>query len=221
MNYKDKIEALKAKGIFTKEQASKLEKSFAKTTNDTVITRKYSLEMIGIALVVLGALYMFFVLGLSVQDSAMEDVSKSLNVPLSSGIGFGSSFFLICLSCIVGLYLLLYFLAQNAVNRFQNKYVKMQTLKHSIRHTTLMEKALSARLENSMKEASKKELTLHVNINSKNEKTEYAMHIYKELQERLKEETDALALLEEACQAMQDTFPNNLAKLIRSLPSCK
>ena len=44
MNYKDKIEALKAKGIFTKEQASKLEKSFAKTTNDTVITRKYSLE---------------------------------------------------------------------------------------------------------------------------------------------------------------------------------
>lgn len=222
MNYKNKIEALKAKGIFSEEQASRLENSFAKTTNDTVIARKYSLEMVGIAMAMLVALYMFFVLGLSVQESAIEDVSKSLNTPLSSGIGFGSSFFLIYVLCIMGLYLFLYVLAHNAVNRFENRYAKMEALKHSIRHTTLMEKELSVKFkDNVYEEKGKKDITVHVNINSKNKEKEYAMCIYKELQESLKEEKDALALLEEKCQAMQDTFPSNLAKLIRSLPSCK
>lgn len=222
MNYKDKIEALKEKGIFSQEQAYKLEKSFAKTTNNTVITRKYSLEMIGVALVVLISLYMFFVVGLLVQDSAIEDVSKSLNTPLSSGISSGSSFFLIYVLCIIGLYLFLYFLAHNAVNRFESRYAKMEALKRSIKHTTLMEQELSVKLKNSVyEEKGGKDFTIRVDINNKNENREYAMRIYKELQERLKEEKDALALLEEKCQAMQDTFPSNLAKLIRSLPSCK
>lgn len=222
MNYKDKIEALKEKGIFSQEQAYKLEKSFAKTTNNTVITRKYSLEMIGVALVVLISLYMFFVVGLLVQDSAIEDVSKSLNTPLSSGISSGSSFLLIYVLCIIGLYLFLYFLAHNAVNRFKSRYAKMEALKHSIKHTTLMEQELSVKLKNSVyEEKGEKDFTIRVDINNKNENREYAMRIYKELQERLKEEKDALALLEEKCQAMQDTFPSNLAKLIRSLPSCK
>jgi len=70
-------------------------------------------------------------------------------------------------------------------------------------------------------EKEKKDATIHVDINNKNENREYAMCIYKELQERLKEKKDTLAILEEKCQAMQDTFPSNLAKLIRSLPSCK
>lgn len=222
MNYKDKIEALKEKGIFSQEQAYKLEKSFAKTTNNTVITRKYSLEMIGVTLVVLISLYMFFVVGLLVQDSAIEDVSKSLNTPLSSGISSGSSFFLIYVLCIIGLYLFLYFLAHNAVNRFKSRYAKMEALKHSIKHTTLMEQELSVKLKNSVyEEKGEKDFTIRVDINNKNENREYAMRIYKELQERLKEEKDALAILEEKCQAMQDTFPSNLAKLIRSLPSCK
>lgn len=222
MNYKDKIEALKEKGIFSQEQAYKLEKSFAKTTNNTVITRKYSLEMIGVTLVVLISLYMFFVVGLLVQDSAIEDVSKSLNTPLSSGISFGSSFLLIYVLCIIGLYLFLYFLAHNAVNRFESRYAKMEALKHSIKHTTLMEQELSVKLKNSVyEEKGEKDFTIRVDINNKNENREYAMRIYKELQERLKEEKDALAILEEKCQAMQDTFPSNLAKLIRSLPSCK
>lgn len=223
VNYNDKIEELKLKGIFSQEQVTRLSGSFSKTSEDTVqMARKYSLEMIGIALMLIVTLYMFLVVGVSTHNNAIEDVAQNLNAPLSSGIGFGSSFFLVYVLCVVVLYLILYFLAQNAVNRFQNRYAKMEALKHSIKHTTLMEQELSVKLKNSVyEEKGEKDFTIRVDINNKNENREYAMRIYKELQERLKEEKDALALLEEKCQAMQDTFPSNLAKLIRSLPSCK
>lgn len=225
MNYKDKIEELKAKGIFSQEQASRLSGSFSEISENIVpMTRKYSLEMIGIVLVCIVALYMVVVVGISTQNNIIEDVTESLNTPLSSGIGFGSSFVLICLLCIVGLYLVLYFLAQNAVNRFQNKYSKITALKRSVSHTVLMEKELSMKLEgywNDVKKHKKENIEpsmLQIKINATDE--EYVMHSYKEVQMSLKVEKDTLAYLEEECQSMQDTFPSNLAKLIRSLPSC-
>lgn len=141
MNYKNKIEELTLKGIFSEEQASRLSGSFSKTSVSTIeMTRKYSLEMIGIVLMLIVALYMFLVVGISVHNNAIEDVSKSLNAPLSSGIGFGNSFFIVYVLCLVGFYLILYFLAQNSVNRFQNRYSKIIALKRSIGHTVLMEK---------------------------------------------------------------------------------
>lgn len=232
MNYKDKIEELKNRGIFSQEQAKKLSDSFEKSLRQEVsIEKKRYLDMVGLGLFIFILLYIIIAVIRSSQSNVVQDVSSTLNQTQAVATMHSvSSFTIIIFFLVSGLYLLLYFLAHNHFNDFQKRYRDINVLKASIDHALLMEKELVPKLEAYLsqhmhykKEFKENSLNqfIALSIGDADIESEWLMNSYKELQMTLKEDRDTLAFLEEEYRGKKQTFPGNLAKLIGKLPVCK
>jgi len=167
----------------------------------------------------------------SSQTSLVQDVSTTLNQTQAvATMPAVSSFMIIILVLLSGLYILLYVLAQYRFNDFQKRVRDIYVQKASIQHALLMEKELVPKLETYLlrhmdykKDLKEKSLDqfISLSIDSGNAESLWLMNSYKELQHTLKSDRDTLAFLEEECQRLSQTFSSNLAKLIGKLPTCK
>jgi len=232
VNYNDKIEELKNRGIFSQEQAEKLSSSFERSSEQEVKTeKKRYLEIVGLGLFGFILLYIIIAVSRSSQSDIVQDVSSTLNQTQAvATMPAVSSFIIILFVLLSGLYIVLYLLAHNRFNAYQKRVRDINVQKASLRHALLMEKELIPKLEAYLsqrmdykKEIKEKSLNqvISLAIGDADDESQWLMHSYKELQLALKEERKTLAFLEEECQRSRQTFPDNLAKLIGKLPACK
>lgn len=232
MNYNDKIEELKSRGIFSQEQAQTLSDSFKKFSKQEVkIEKKRYFDMVGLGLFTFILFYIIIAVTRSSQSDIVQDVSSTLNQTQAVATMPAVSSFMIMLFILLGgLYIVLYLLAHNRFNACQKRVRDINVQKDSIRHALLMEKELVPKLEaylsqhmNYKKEIKEKSLNQVISlvIGDADDTSQWLMHSYKELQLALKEEREILAFLEEECQRSKQTFPDNLANLIGKLPTCK
>jgi len=232
VNYNDKIEEFKNRGIFSKEQAKKLSDSFEKSSKEEVkIEKKRYLDMVGLGLFGFILFYIIIAVSRSAQNNVVQDVSSTLNQTQAvSTMPSVSSFMIILFVLLSGLYIVLYALAHNRFNAVQKRVRDIHVQKASIQHALLMEKEFVPKLEayllqymNYKKELKEKSLDqfISVSIDDADTESQWLMNSYQALQRTLKKERDNLAFLEEECQASKQTFPDNLAKLVGKLPTCK
>ncbi len=232
VNYNNKIEELKNRGIFSQEQAKKLSDSFKSSSKQEItIERKRYLDMVGLGLFGFILFYIIIAVSRSSQSNVVQDVSTTLNQTQAvATMPSVSSFMIILFVLLSGLYIVLYVLAHNRFNAFQKMDRDIHVQKASIQHALLMEKELVPKLEAYLsqhmdykKELKEKSLDqfISVSIDDADTESQWLMNSYRELQCRLKEERDTLAFLEEECQSSRQIFPDNLAKLVGKLPICK
>jgi len=218
VNYEAKIAALKEKGLFTKEQAKRLSNSFGKQTEETAVSGKryYWLEVFGIILLAGGILYLFIAVGSSDPVKGVEDISRSLNVPVESGIGAGQSMGVIVLMFAVILYGLLYLYAQSRYASAWRMAGEITLLREKIHHIEVMKRELGERLEALLAHEKEPDGVL-LSQSTRG----YVMETLSEIEASLLRTKERLVLLETRCRKMQDIFPANLAKLIGEVPSCQ
>lgn len=232
VNYNDKIEELKNRGIFSQAQAQKLSSSFEKSSKQEVkIEKKRYFEIVGLGLFGFILLYIIIAVSRSSQSNIVQDVSNTLNQTQAvATMPAASEFILIVFVLLSGLYIVLYLLAHNHFNAYYKNVRDINVKKASLRHALQLEKELVPKLEaylsqhmNYNKEINKKRLNQIVSLDrdDADDASQWLMRSYKELQLTLKEEREILAFLEEECQRSRQTFPGNLAKLIGKLPACK
>jgi len=232
VNYNDKIEELKNRGIFSQEQAKKLSDSFENPSKQEVnIEKKRYLDMVGLGLFLFILFYIIIAVSRSSQSNVVQDVSTTLNQTQAvATMPSVSSFVIILFVLLSGLYIFLYLLAHNRFNDFQKRVRDINVQKSSIHNALLMEKELVPKLEaylsqhlNYKKDLKEKSLDqfISLSIDDADAESLWLMNRYQELQRTLKDDRDTLAFLEEECQGIRQTFPNNLAKLIGKLPVCK
>lgn len=225
VNYKDKIQELKQKGIFSEKQAEKLSNSFEVSKSDEIVTqKKYTLEMLGVILLSFAGLYITFFVGSVDNTQIVENTASTLNAPITSGLSSGNSFIIIVILLSVLGYLLLYFLAHNRYNALYSINEKIRDSQQIIHNTNVMKTELGTKIEALLKEqeAHEKESKpdMQINITTQSSSRKYVMQIYTSLEEDILSFKNQLALLETKCSHMQNRFPNNLAKLVGKLPQC-
>jgi hypothetical protein len=218
VNYEAKIAALKEKGLFTKEQAKRLSNSFGKQTEETAVSGKryYWLEVFGIILLSSVMLYLFIAVGSSDPVKGVEDISRSLNAPVESGIGAGQSMGLIVLLLSVILYGLLYLYAQSRYASAWRMAGEITLLREKIHHIEVMKRELGERLESLLAHEKEPDGVL-LSQSTRG----YVMETLSEIEASLLRTKERLVLLETRCRKMQDIFPASLAKLIGEVPSCQ
>ncbi len=218
VNYEAKIKALKEKGIFSDEQASRLSASFEKKGVKDIsrLERTYLPEIIGVVLLVGVLLYIFIAVGSADTANGIEDVAHSLNGPVSSGIAAQHSFFLLLVLLVVLVYVMLYLYARNRFRMFWRSAEEMRVMKDSLHHTEVMKKELTQKLERLLKEEDQSEITLVTKSTRK-----YVMETLTELEAVLYSQKEQLNALKAKCRERQHVFPDNLAKLVGRLPSCQ
>jgi hypothetical protein len=218
VNYEAKIAALKEKGLFTKEQAKRLSNSFGKQTEETVVSGKryYWLEVFGIILLSSVMLYLFIAVGSSDPVKGVEDISRSLNAPVESGIGAGQSMGVIVLLLLVILYGLLFLYAQSRYASAWRMAGEITLLREKIHHIEVMKQELGVRLESLLAQEKEPDGVL-LSQSTRG----YVMETLTEIESSLLRTKERLALLETQCRKAQDIFPANLAKLIGEVPSCQ
>ncbi len=218
MNYEARIEAMKEKGIFSEEQAQRLAASFEKREENhtTQTERKYMLEIIGMGVIGLAMLYIFISVGSTGGTDGVEDVSRSLNVPLHSGMSGQSSFVLVLVLLVVLVYGMLYLYAHNRFNMFRKTAEEMVVLEESIHQTEVMKKELSQTLERLLREEKEPEGVL-VSTSIRGE----VMETFKEMEAHVLVQKEKLEQLRQKCRHRQQVFPDSLAKLVGKLPLCK
>jgi predicted Zn-ribbon and HTH transcriptional regulator len=218
VNYEAKIAALKEKGLFTGEQAERLLSSFGKQAETAPASEKRHdwLGVFGIVLLAGVMLYLFIAVGGSEPAKGIEDISRSLNAPVDSGIGAGQSMGVIVLFLVVVLYGMLYLYAQNRYRSMWRMAEEISVLEETIHHAEVMKRELGERLEALL--ASEKEPEGVVLSQSTRG---YVMETLTEIESTLLRTKERLALLEARCRKGWDIFPANLAKLIGELPSCQ
>ncbi len=224
VNYKNKIEELKQKGIFTKEQAEKLTNSFQKSDSDKIVLkRKFTLETIGVALLLFFLGYIVFAIWGADHAPIVENTANTLNAPID--VGSGSSFIMIVIFLVLVAYLSLYFLAHNRYNAFYRIVERMQVLQESTHNANIMKLELGAKLEALAKEQDNYEkdrkLGIEIKIGGQDSPREYVMRFYGVLEEEIRLCKDQLVLLEAKCAYWKNRFPNTLAQLVGKLPQCK
>jgi len=232
VNYNDKIETLKAKGIFSEEQATRLLNSFEKDTAvDVPIKKKRYLDFIGLGLLASILFYIIMAVSVSTINTTVQNVADTLNeTEAVATLQSGSSFLMIMLFLMGGLYLVLYIFAHNRFNDLQKVYQEIKVLNASIHNTLLMEKELIPKLETYLAEHmqyKKESKANHLNdfislhMNDTQSESLWLMEEFTALQMAVKNKRNRLAYLEEACKGKSQVFPGNLAKLVADLPKCQ
>ena len=232
VNYNDKIEELKNRGIFTQAQAEKLSSSFERSSEQKVkIEKKRYFEIVGFGLFSFILFYIIIAVSRSSQSDTVQNVSSTLNQTQAvTTMPAVSSFIIMLFVLLSGLYIILYLLAHNRFNAYQKRVRDINVQKAALQHALVLEKELMPKLEaylsqhlNYKKEMKQKSLNqvISLAIGDADDESLWLMNSYKELQLTLKAEREALAFLEEECQRSRQTFLDNLAKLIRKLPICK
>jgi len=209
---------MKEKGIFSEEQAQRLAGSFEKREENhiTQTERKYTLEVIGMGVIGLAMLYIFISVGSTGSTDGVEDVSRSLNAPLHSGMSGQSSFVLVLVLLAVLVYGVLYLYARNRFNIFRKTAEEMVVLEESIHQTEVMKKELSHTLERLLREEKEPEGVL-VSTSIRGE----VMETFKEIEAHLLAQKEKLEQLRQKCRHRQQVFPGSLAKLVGKLPLCQ
>ncbi len=226
VNYKNKIEELKQKGIFTQEQAEKLTGSFEKSDSNTIVLkRKFTLEMIGVALLLFFGGYIVFAVWGADYTQIVENTANTLNTPIDAGVNSSSSFIMIVIFLVLVAYLSLYFLVHNRYNALHRIIERIQVLQESIHNANIMKVELGAKLETLAKEQDNHEKDhkpdMEIKIDGQGSTREYVMRFYGMLEEEIRLDKDQLALLEAKCANWKNRFPNTLAQLVGKLPQCK
>ncbi len=221
MNYKERIEALQQKGIFSEAQAEKLASSFEAPVEkeQTEERKRWTLDIVGAVLL---AAVLFYTLGALLTDTpstAVENVSDTLNSVSTSGIGSGSTALLIVLFTGSLFYLFLYLLAHQryhkAIRMIEEKKVLMQTLHHS----EVMKKELGEKMEILLKQEGRR-ADIEIASDEMQSDKVFVMSVFREREEEIQSKKESLSKLETACQAYLKTFPNSLALLVAKLPEC-
>lgn len=219
MNYREKIEGLKQKGIFTEEQAARLTASSRiEEQVSAEHERKFTLEAVGVLLMLGAAVYIFGLAGSTERTNTVEDVSQMLNAPVSSGISSQSSFVLIFLLIAIMLYVTLYLYAHNRFRNFWRMAGEIVQLEESMHHTGVMKKELTEKLEILLKDEKQPEAVL--NMQADQNTTVHVMKVLAEMEKDLRSQKKRTDFLRIECKQRQTLFPDNLAKLVGKLPTC-
>jgi len=135
VNYNDKIEEFKNRGIFSQAQAEKLSSSFKRVSKEEVkIEKKRYLEIVGLGLFGLILFYIIVAVSRSSQSDIVQDVSKTLNQTQAvAAMPAVSSFIIILFVLLSGLYIVLYLLAHNRFNAYHKRVRDINVKKASIR----------------------------------------------------------------------------------------
>jgi hypothetical protein len=206
VNYKQKIETLKRNGILNEDQAQRLSNSLKESSNtQTIIKRKYTLEMVGALLLLLAGVYIILLVGMGSDASIVENTAKTLNSPIDSGLHPVNSFMMLLLFITLFAYLLLYLLAHNRYNALKNLDEQKQGLYQLLHNSEVM----------------KVELNTKINTDTQKIQKEYLIEFYAELEEEILSYKNQLAFLETKCLQQQNSFPNTLARLVGKPPQCK
>ena len=217
MNYKQKIEELTQKGIFTEEQAEKLKGSSSKEKEtESKSTRYFTLELLGIVLLFLSAVYIFISVGSAENMNTVEDVAHSLNVPVQSGLTVQNSFLLVFLLLVAVLYLFLYLYAQNRYKNFWHMTGEIRQVESDIHERIVIEKELTKTLKNFLEDEKKNDVFVDTEENS----TVHVMKIIEEMKKAIRSQKEKMKALQEECKRKEKLFPDTLAKLIGKLPYC-
>lgn len=218
MNYEARIEALKEKGIFSKEQAQRLGNSFQKREENHTPQRerKYLLEVIGAIVLGVALLYIFISVGSADATSGVEDVSRSLNAPVHSGMSGKSSFVLVLVLLVVSVYGVLYLYAHKRFRMFWHTAEEMAVLEEGIHRAEVMKKELSQTLERLLTEEREPE-----GVVDSTSIREEVMETFKEMEAHLLSQKEKLERLKQKCRHRQQVFPDTLAKLVGKLPLCQ
>jgi ABC-type multidrug transport system fused ATPase/permease subunit len=217
VNYEAKIAALKEKGLFSKEQAERLSKSLGTSAEITPVSgkRHYWTELFGAVLLVGVLLYLFVAVGSSESLKGVEDISRSLNAPVDSGISAGQSMGVVVLLVAVVLYALFYLYVQSRYRSFWRMAEEIAVLQERIHHTEVMKRELGEKLEGLLaKEREPDGVLLSQSTRG------YVMETLTEIDTTLLQLKGRLSQLETRCQKERDLFPANLAKLAGALPTC-
>ena len=219
MNYKQKIEELTQKGIFTQEQADKLGVSSPEEKEmvaEVTTGRRFTLEIVGAALV---GISLFFISISSTETKSIktiEDVSHSLNSPISSGITAQNSFLLIFMFIAVALFLFLYLYSQNRYKNFWRMSGEIKQIQSDIHERIIINRELDQTLKSLLKE----EKVQNTLVDTRESSTIHVMNIIEEKKESLRFQKEKLNLVQEKCNRDKKILPGMLAKLVGKLPLC-
>jgi len=200
VNYKERIEALQRKGIFSEAQVEKLSESFEPQREEQTLkrSRSWTLNLAGLILfniIILYAVIGYFTASIS---PVVEDVSANLNQVSTSGIGSGNTFILVLLFVAVLLYVILYLLAQKKYNDAWALLQKKEILIQTLHHREVMKKELAGKKSDEV----------------------YVLTLCSEIDDEIKNIQESLSEVEEACRSYLKKFPNTLALLVGKLPEC-
>jgi len=134
MNFDERIATLRDKGLLSREQAERLKNSLKPPSPEPFLDRrKWTPEILGILLITV------FGLGLGLSATAVmepvgspQNVAKSLNAPVSSGLSPGGTAWIVIGGIALGLYLLFYLLARRGYRRLWNSYLVQRALAHRL-----------------------------------------------------------------------------------------
>ncbi len=157
MNYKERIESLREKGIFSQDQARRLEASF--TDGDLSLPSEPKRRFLEIgALLLIAAMIVGLGYGAMTAMRGAEtpqNVAATLNAASDSGIGAGSAFWILLGMIALGLYLIFYMIVRHGYRRLWSLWLDRERTLADYRGLLAMKEALSERLEKMRQSPSK------------------------------------------------------------------
>jgi len=179
--------------------------------------RRYTLESVGIVVLILLFAYIALYLGFLPNDaSQVEDVAQTLNHP-REGIGTGSSFLLLLLLSVTAAFVLLYTAAHRYFNQAWACYRDIHAYGTMIADLEERQAALKASLETLNGTTDKTAAAVITTHSDKAETMEILQNLHKELGELQTLHTAC----QSKCQSYAGHFPKNLATLVGELPICE
>ena len=217
VNYEEKIKALKEKGIFSQEQVQRVMSSFDKQESKKELDKKrtYILEIVGA--IIFGAVlfYMIVMVGSSNDTNSIEDISHTLNAPISASASIQGSFGLIWILVLVVLYVVLYVFSHYFFGKFWHMAREYRVLQDTIYTMQVMKKELLQTAQNLIKDEKEPQGVL---ISSSIRAD--VLELIKQIEFDINQKEERLKDIEHRCKIKQHIFPNNLSKLVGKLPLC-
>ncbi|WP_456393488.1 hypothetical protein [Nitratifractor sp.] len=221
MNYRERIERLREKGIFSDDQVRRLEASFSEGEIPSPAEPKRGMLEIG-GLLLVAALMVGFGYGAAATMSGPQipqEVAATLDAASGSGIAAGSALWVVLGMIALGLYLLFYMIVRYGYRRLWSLWLDRERVLADHRGLLAMEEALTERLETMRQKPSEGMKSPDgLYLDAGDEARSFVMQTVKDLSYESQDLQQRSEELKMRYQRFKKSLPGSLATLAGTLP---